>query len=69
MARVALVLALAGSAMVAFGIWGMFTDQGRFHYDEMAGIIPFGASVLGGLLLASAALIAIVRAYRRSRRH
>jgi TRAP-type C4-dicarboxylate transport system permease small subunit len=69
MSRVVLVLALAGSAMLAFGSWGLFTEQGRRHYDEMAGIIPVAAVAAGALLSVAAALIAILTRRRgRSKR-
>jgi hypothetical protein len=48
---VALVLALLGTACVAFGYWGVETRAGRRMFDEMAGMIPMGIGALGGLLL------------------
>jgi hypothetical protein len=65
MSLIVLVLVLAGSTLLAFGSWGVFTAQGRSQYDEMAGIIPVGALAAGGLLLISAALFAILKRHRR----
>lgn len=65
MSHIVLFLVLAGSALLAFGSWSLFTEGGRRQYDEMAGMIPFGALVVGGLLLLSAALVATLRRRRR----
>ena len=64
---VAGVLAALGAALLAFGYWGLETVAGRRAFDEMAGMIPFGAQVLGALLLILAAVIAVARS-RRGRR-
>ena len=53
-------LAALGAALLAFGYWGLETVAGRQAFDEMAGMIPLGAQVLGALLFILAALIAVV---------
>ena len=66
----AVLLALSGALLVAYGWWGVNTVAGRRRYDEMAGMIPFGLGVLSALLLAAGvvvALIAVLKA-RRGRR-
>ena len=57
-------LAALGAALLAFGYWGLETVAGRQAFDEMAGMIPFGAQVLGALLFILAALIAVVHWWR-----
>ena len=61
------VLAVLGAALLAFGYWGLETVAGRRAFDEMAGMIPFGAQVLGALLLILAAVIASARWWRGRR--
>jgi hypothetical protein len=39
----ALITMAGGVACGAMAGWGMFTDAGRRHFDEMAGIIPLAA--------------------------
>ena len=34
----------------SFGYWGMFTQSGNHHHEEMAGIVPFFSLVIAGLL-------------------
>lgn len=68
------LLVMLGIGLIAFGYWGLETVAGRQAFDEMAGMIPFGAQVLGVVLLSAAAVIAIVHYYRhrmpgRGRRH
>lgn len=56
--RIAIGLLVAlGFGLVAFGYWGLETAAGRRAFDEMAGMIPFGAQVLGALLLTAAGVI------------
>jgi hypothetical protein len=54
------LLVTLGIVLMAFGYWGLETAAGRQAFDEMAGTIPFGAQVLGVVLLAAASVIAIV---------
>jgi hypothetical protein len=50
--RIAARLCLAAAlALAAFAWWGLETASGRHSFDEMAGIIPFGAGVLAATLL------------------
>jgi hypothetical protein len=62
------ILVISGLALMAFSYWGVETESGRRAYDEMDGIIPIAAGVLGALLLALAIVFVIVR-FWRSRRH
>ncbi|HEX8243329.1 MAG TPA: hypothetical protein VF541_07530 [Longimicrobium sp.] len=64
---ITLLLALSGAALLAFGYWGIYTPAGQRRFDEMAGIIPFWAALLGGFLLCVAALLALVGWLRRRR--
>ena len=57
--------AVAGVLLVAFGWWGTETRAGRQDFDEMAGMIPFSAEVVGAVLLACAAVLAIVDWHKR----
>jgi hypothetical protein len=57
MRRIALVLALAGAALLAFGFWGTQTAAGQQRYGGMTDNIPLLASILGGLLVLGAASI------------
>ena len=61
---VAGVLAALGAGLLAFGYWGLETVAGRQVFDEMAGMIPFGAQVLGAVFLILAAMIAVVSCWR-----
>lgn len=58
------VLAALGAALLAFGYWGLETAAGRRAYDEMDGMIPFGAGVLGAVLLVLAAVIVAIYYWR-----
>jgi hypothetical protein len=52
---VALTLALG-----AFGWWGIETAAGRRAFDEMAGMIPYGALVVGCLCLLGAVVLYVL---------
>lgn len=57
MRALSLILAFFGAALVAFGYWGSQTRAGQVAFDEMAGIIPLLAGLLGaGLSVAALAL-------------
>lgn len=60
--KICLLLALL---LTSFGIWGMHSASGRRTFDEMDGLIPFGALILGVLTLGCAAILVI--AQRRAR--
>lgn len=50
MRNAALVLLVLALACEAFAYWGLSTVPGRRAFDEMAGMIPLAAAVLGGFL-------------------
>ena len=52
----AAILIVLAIACEAFGYWGLNTVDGKFTYDEMAGIVPFAAAVVGWIF----AVIAVV---------
>jgi hypothetical protein len=62
--QLALLLAIVGAALVAFGYWGVETRAGRRMFDEMAGIIPWALGLLGWLLLAVGAGLFVWRRVR-----
>lgn len=68
MKRAAVLLAIAGLVLAAFGWWGVYTPAGMHRYDEMDGIIPAAAGFLGIVLLAAAACVALLAWWRASRR-
>lgn len=47
--------------LAAFSYWGIFTRAGAARFEEMAGMIPFFAGIVGGALLVAALIIAVVR--------
>ena len=57
MRKLALILFLVALACEAFGYWGLHTVEGQHAYDEMAGIVPFAAQVIGGILVVVAAFV------------
>lgn len=60
---IAIVLALAGAALLAFGFWGTHGGAARFG----DGFVPIGAGSLGGILII-AGVIADIVAERRHRK-
>ncbi len=64
---ITIILAVAGAGLLAFGWWGMNTPTGQRRFDEMAGIIPFWAGLLGGFLLCVAIVVALIGRLRRAR--
>lgn len=48
---------ILASALAVFGCWGLGTQGGRHTFDEMAGMIPFAALLLGAALAACAAVL------------
>ena len=44
-------LLLIGVSALFFCGWGMKSDRGRHTFDEMAGMIPMAACVLGVVLV------------------
>ena len=59
----AAILIVLAIACEAFGYWGLNTVDGQHAYDEMAGIVPFAAAVLGWIL----AVIAMVLLWLKRR--
>ena len=47
MRGVARILLALGAALTAFAAWGLFTPAGARAFDEMDGLIPFFAGLLG----------------------
>ena len=41
------ILVAAALLLIGFGWWGLESAAGRARFDEMAGMIPFGAGVVG----------------------
>ncbi len=54
-----LVIFLVGLSAALFGAWGRYTEAGRTHYDEMAGMIPYFAWWAGIILIVVAAILGI----------
>jgi len=52
-------LACIGVLLLAFGYWGMETPAGQHRFDEMDGIIPFAAGVVGAVFFACAAILGL----------
>lgn len=50
MRNAALILFALAIACEAFAYWGLSTAPGRRAFDEMAGMIPVAAAVLGAFL-------------------
>jgi hypothetical protein len=55
------MLALLSAMLGAFCWWGLFTEGGSRHFDEMAGLIPFYAGIAGALSLLLAMLLMLWR--------
>jgi hypothetical protein len=55
----------SGAAGLGFAWWGLQTTAGRHAFDEMAGIIPVVAGILGLCLL----FVGVVWIVVRSRSH
>jgi hypothetical protein len=50
--------------LAAFGAWGLLSAEGRNQFPEMAGLFPFYALLLAGILFLSLVIINLV--WRRS---
>lgn len=57
MRRAALIFFLFATALAGFAWWGLFTPGGHRSFDEMDGMLPFGAGVLGALLAICAVIL------------
>ncbi|MBV9879173.1 MAG: hypothetical protein JO180_01700 [Gemmatirosa sp.] len=62
--RTAAVIGGLGVALLLFAAWGTRTAAGRRAFDEMAGMIPLGAGLLGALLVVAAAGAWLVHRWR-----
>lgn len=58
-----LVLLIA-SGLTSFGWWGVYTQAGMRAFEEMDGLIPFYAGVLGVIGLCAIALFLLFRRTR-----
>lgn len=56
MRRAALICLCLAVPLAGFAYWGLFTADGSRRFDEMDGMIPFAAGVLGALLAICAAI-------------
>jgi len=59
-------LILFGTAGIAFGVWGLFSESGQRVFDEMDGMIPFFALVGSGLLVFLAIILVVIQIRRQS---
>lgn len=59
------VVLLTGLLLVGFSLWGLRIEDGMHTFDEMAGLIPFAAGLLGALLLLVALLLGVRDFFRR----
>lgn len=55
------VLITVGLIAIVFGWWGLNTVAGRRQFDEMAGMIPLGAGVIGAVALLAGIVWFVVR--------
>lgn len=58
-----LLLSLLSTALTSFGWWGLETTAGMQAFDEMDGLIPFFAGVVGIAGLCALALAALFRRF------
>jgi hypothetical protein len=58
--RAALALGIVAVALLVFAAWGTRTAAGRRAFDEMAGMIPYGAGALGVVALAVAGVLWLI---------
>jgi hypothetical protein len=59
--------ALLAAMLGAFCWWGLFTEGGSRHFDEMAGLIPFYAGIAGALSLVLSMLLMLWRRWLEQR--
>jgi hypothetical protein len=55
---------LTTAGLICFGWWGLRTQAGVRAFDEMDGLIPFFAGVLGIIGLCAVAVISLFQRYR-----
>jgi hypothetical protein len=63
----AVLLLLSSVALCAFAWWGTSTVVGRTRYDEMDGLYPLGAGLLGVLLACIGIVLGCLTLCRRRR--
>jgi len=61
----ALSLVVAAMGCFAFAYWGLKTPAGRRAFDEMAGIIPMAAGLVGAVFCVVALAIWLWRLFGR----
>jgi hypothetical protein len=67
MKKAALVIFILSVFIGVFGYWGCYTKAGNAHYDEMAGMIPFFALVISGLLLVISLILFLVAVFKKKK--
>jgi hypothetical protein len=60
MKRIAMLLSIVSIPLLIFGYAGCFSDWGQKHYDEMNGMYPFFALVIGCFLLFISLVLLII---------
>ena len=56
-----IILSVLGSILLLFGCWGRYSEAGKSKFDEMAGMIPYGAYYLGIILVIISIILFLVR--------
>jgi hypothetical protein len=59
------LLLVAGAGCFAFAYWGLKTPAGRRAFDEMAGIIPMVAGLVGAVFCVAALALWLWRLFGR----
>jgi hypothetical protein len=59
------LLFVAGAGCCAFAYWGLKTPAGRRAFDEMAGIIPMAAGLVGAVFCVVALALWLWRLFGR----
>lgn len=59
----AIILAVIGLLLSAYGWWGMFTKAGQKRYDEMDGFYPFFIVLAGAGAIVIAIVLFIIAAW------
>jgi hypothetical protein len=57
---ISLAIGILALGCLAFGAWGLWTRAGNRAFDEMAGMIPFFALILGGILALAAVILRLL---------
>lgn len=56
-----IIISILGGLLLAFGSWGRFSEAGKIKFDEMAGMIPYGAYYLGIILIVVSVILFLIR--------